>query len=45
MGGHFELDSKKNEIELLEKEMKQEGFWNNIELANEQNKKLSNLKK
>ena len=45
MGGHFELDSKKNEIELLEKEMKQEGFWNDIELANEQNKKLSNLKK
>jgi len=45
LGGHFELDSKKNEIELLEKEMKQEGFWNNIELANEQNKKLSNLKK
>ncbi len=45
MGGHFDLDKKNQEIAKLEQEMKQEGFWDNIEKANETNKMITNLKK
>lgn len=45
MGGHFDLDSKKQQINDLELEMQQENFWDNIELANEKNKECATLKK
>ncbi len=45
MGGHFDLDKKNQEIAKLEQEMKHEGFWDNIEKANETNKMITNLKK
>lgn len=45
MGGHFDLDSKKERLKELELEMQQEGFWNDIEQANEKNKECSTLKK
>ena len=45
MGGHFDLEQKKEKITFLENEMKQENFWSNIEIANELNKELVSLKK
>ncbi len=45
MGGHFDLEGKKAKIIILENEMKQENFWDNVELANEKNKELVSLKK
>ena len=45
MGGHFDLDSKKERLKELELEMQQEGFWDDIEQANEKNKECSTLKK
>lgn len=45
LGGHFDLDSKQRRITALEKEMHEEGFWNNIEKSNEVNKELTSLKK
>ncbi len=45
MGGHFDLEQKKEKITILENEMKQENFWSNIEIANELNKELVSLKK
>ena len=45
MGGFFDLDNKKERCQNLEALMKEEGFWDDIEKANEINKELSSLKK
>lgn len=45
MGGHFDLESKKIKITELEAKMKQEGFWDNIDLAQEVNKELTIIKR
>ena len=45
MGGHFDIDQKREDINNLEKEMNEPGFWDDIEKANKLNQKLSNLKK
>lgn len=45
LGGHFDLESKKIKITELEAKMKQEGFWDNIDLAQEVNKELTIIKR
>jgi len=45
LGGHFDLDSKKQRIQKLEQEMQAPGFWDHIDQANEKNKEASTLKK
>lgn len=45
MGGLFDLDSKKEEIDILENKVNNSDFWNDINKANEINKKLAGLKK
>lgn len=45
LGGHFDLDAKIERIEKLETLIKEEGFWNDIDRANEVNRELSSLKK
>lgn len=45
LGGIFDLEEKKNRIKELEEEQAKENFWQNVDRANEVNKKLSNLKK
>ena len=45
LGGHFDLESKKIKIAELEAKMKQEGFWDNIDLAQEVNKELTIIKR
>lgn len=45
LGGIFDLEEKKNRINELEEEQTKENFWQNVDRANEVNKKLSNLKK
>lgn len=45
LGGIFDLEEKKNRIKELEEEQTKENFWQNVDRANEVNKKLSNLKK
>ena len=43
MGGHFDLDRKKERITELKRELSEDGIWNDIERANELNKDLSVL--
>ena len=45
MGGHFDLENKKNRINELEIEMQKEDIWNNVEKASKINNELVNLKK
>ena len=45
MGGHFDLQSKNNKINELEKELQDENIWNNVDYANKVNSELVNLKK
>lgn len=45
MGGLFDVASKKNEIKDLENEMNTPGFWNDIDIANKTNQRISYLKK
>ena len=45
MGGLFDIDSNKQQIKDLEEEISNPDIWNNIDKANEINKKLSSLKK
>ena len=45
MGGHFDLQSKNNKINELEKELQDESIWNNVDYANKVNSELVNLKK
>ena len=45
MGGHFDLDTKKQRKEALEKETKEENFWQDLNHANEVNKELAVLNK
>ena len=43
-GGHFDIDSKKYEINTLQKETEDANFWNNRENAEETLKNLNELK-
>lgn len=45
MGGVFDLSSKREEIKSLETEQNKENFWQDVDYANEINKKITNLKK
>ena len=45
MGGHFDLENKKNKITELEEITKKEDFWQDIDNANKTNKELSSLRK
>lgn len=45
MGGHFDLQSKNNKINELEKELQDENIWNNVDYANKVNSEFVNLKK
>lgn len=45
MGGHFDLDNKKEQITELESELNNPNIWDNVNKANELNTRLSNLKK
>lgn len=45
MGGVFDLSSKREEISSLEIEQNKENFWQDVDYANEINKKITNLKK
>ena len=45
MGGHFDIDHKKEELTLLENELKDESIWNNPSLANNINLKIVTIKK
>ena len=45
MGGHFDVEQKKERISAIEKEMNQPNFWDNIDEANKLNKELTTLKK
>ncbi len=45
MGGLFDIEQKTKEITYIEEQMNKEGFWDNIEEANQKNKKLILLKK
>ena len=45
MGGHFDVDSKSQEINNIEKELSNPDIWNNHEKASSLNTTLSSLKK
>ena len=45
LGGHFDLDRKKEEITSLESELNNPNIWDDVEYANEVNTKLNYLKK
>lgn len=45
MGGHFDIETKTNQIKEIEQEMNKPHFWDDISNANKVNQKLSNLKK
>jgi len=45
LGGHFDIDGLKNKISALQSEMNSEGFWDNIEKANNINKEFSKINK
>ena len=45
MGGHFDLDSKKKEIEELEKEMTDPNIWEDMDKYNKLSSRLASLKK
>ena len=42
-GGHFDIDSKVREIELLQQKMEQEGFWNDRQFAEKTLKEITSL--
>ena len=44
MGGYFDLDSKAQEINKIEKEMFEINFWDNKKQAEEKMARLSSLK-
>ena len=43
-GGHFDVDTKKDEIKVLELETAREDFWNDVKAANEVIDKINALK-
>ena len=45
LGGHFDLNSKKERIQELESLMLRENFWDDIDVSNSVNKECSALKK
>ena len=45
LGGHFDLDKKKEEIKNLEQELSDSNIWNDPQKMNKINSKLSSLKK
>lgn len=45
MGGHFDLDKKKSQIKDLQKELSEDGIWNDVDRANKLNKELSEIQK
>ena len=45
MGGHFDLDSKRQDIKSLEGELNSPSIWDNVDYANEINTKLNYIKK
>ncbi len=45
MGGHFDLDKKKNKINELQDKLSVDGIWNDVDKANNLNKELSELQK
>jgi len=45
LGGHFDLDQKKQRLSELEILTNEPTFWDDIEMANEVNKEVSSLKK
>ena len=45
MGGLFEVDAKSKEISELEEKMSEPNFWNDVDKANNINKRLTFLKK
>ena len=45
MGGLFDIPTKLDDIKKLEEQVNQPDFWNDVKIANETNKKLSDLKK
>ena len=45
MGGHFDLDKKKNKINELQDKLSVDGIWNDVDKANKLNKELSELQK
>ena len=45
MGGHFDIPNKNDEIKKLEGVVSSPNFWDDVEKANETNKKLASLKK
>lgn len=45
LGGIFDIDTKMIELSKLESQTKEEGFWQNVDKANDINKKIVNLQK
>ena len=45
MGGHFDIDHKKEELSKLEDELKDENIWNNPSVANNINLKIVTIKR
>ena len=45
MGGHFDIDSKLNEIKNIELELQKEENYQDLNKINELNVKIQNLKK
>ena len=45
LGGIFDIDNKMIELSKLESQTKEEGFWQNVDKANDINKKIVNLQK
>lgn len=43
-GGHFDIESKKQEIELLQQKTEQEGFWNDRQTAEKLLKEINDKK-
>ena len=45
MGGLFEIDVKESRIKEIEELMNEDGFWNDVDKANQINQELTNIKK
>lgn len=45
LGGYFDLDKQKNEVNVLENELNDSNIWNDVNYANDISKKLAVLKK
>ena len=45
LGGIFDIDNKMIELSKLKSQTKEEGFWQNVDKANDINKKIVNLQK